>query len=413
MRLKHTLAVFAMTALPLSGGGANFRTDINPALLYHQAFLLAPDLSQDDRTFLFVTQWRSQAPDPRCVNLITKYDNMFKLIRQAAHAQVPCDWGLDITDGPEALLPGLARAKNAAQVVWLRARQHLIDGKQEAARDELLAVIVMARNTSRDGVLISALVQIAIENIVTSFIAENFYRFTPQTLQELAAGLEATPARGPVRQCMAVEKYSFCDWLIRKIQEFDATSGGNHPVLHAKLREMWGKSLFDPEDKDRAFLDQFLQATDGTANGLITYVRQLEPLYAEATEILGLPWAEFQVRQPEFAKKVEGHPNLLAAKFFPALEKAREREFAILAKLAMLQAAIRHKLGGEAAFKALPDPFGDGPFGFERFVLDGIDRGFKLTSKLNCRDHIAGLILIETPGPAVRVDSKYIGQMIP
>jgi hypothetical protein len=104
---------------------------------------------------------------------------------------------------------------------------------------------------------------------------------------------------------------------------------------------------------------------------------------------------------------------VLVREFFPALGNARKREFAIEAKLAMLQAAIVYKLRGDAALNAIADPFGDGPFTFRRFVLDGVDRGFELESKLNCRGHVEKLILIEKPGPAVRVDSKYAGQKIP
>jgi hypothetical protein len=129
--------------------------------------------------------------------------------------------------------------------------------------------------------------------------------------------------------------------------------------------------------------------------------------------VLGLPWAQYQARSAELEEKVRTHPNLLAQRFFPALGKARTREFAAEAKLALLQAAITYKLEGHAALNAIADPFGQGPFAFRRFVLGGVDRGFELESKLNCRGHVEKLILIEKPGPAVRVDNKNAGQRIP
>src|SRR5438093_2491085 len=156
----------------LSSAAERFRTDINPALLYHQGLLLVPQLSEADRKYLFETEWRNTAQDERCNDLIAAYRNVFKMLRRAAASQVSCDWGIDMSDGPETLLPALSRFKSLAQIACLRARKHLIDGKQDAARDELLATVVMGRNVSRDGTVISALVQIAVENIVTSFIAE-------------------------------------------------------------------------------------------------------------------------------------------------------------------------------------------------------------------------------------------------
>ncbi|HMJ67126.1 MAG TPA: hypothetical protein VK615_17410 [Candidatus Binatia bacterium] len=413
------LSFVLILATTIVGNAAErFRTDINPALLYHQGLLMVPQLSDADRKFLFETEWRNVPPDNRYDSLVSTYRNVFKMLRRAAVSEVPCDWGIDMSDGPETLLPALARFKSVAQVACLRARKHLIAGKQAETRDELLATFVMGRNVSRDGTVISVLVQVAIENIVMSFIAENFYQFAPETLEQLAAGFNSAPARRQIHECMAVERYAFCDWLVAKINDFDAESGGNQQQLHTKLRELLGKVLGAPEteaEKNRMTKvpDEFIGATDGSAAGLIGYVKQLEPLYDEATHVLTLSWPEYQVPTAEFEKKLATHPNVLAREFLPALGKARAREFPLVSKYAMLQAAMAYKVGGEGAFKAVSDPFGDGPFTFRRFVLEGVDRGFQLQSKLNCRGFDETLILIETPGPAVRVDFKNAGEKIP
>jgi hypothetical protein len=413
--MKSLLLTFLVGIGITANAADRFRTDINPALIYHQGLLMVPQLSDEDRKHLFETEWRTRPLDERATNLISTYRNVFKMLRRAAASEVPCDWGIDMSDGPETLLPSLARFKSVAQTACLRARVNLAAGDQETTREELLATIVMARNVATDQVLISCLVQIAIENIVTSFIAENFYQFTPETLAIFSERLNAGPERGSVQQSMAVEKSSFVDWLVRKITDLDAQSGGNSQVLQAKVRELWANLSSESAETNKAnkVADGFVEATDGLAAGMIRYVRELEPIYEELTEILGLPWADYQQRHAEFEKKIPSHPNVLAREFFPALGNARKREFAMEAKFAMLQAAISYKLKGEAAFKAIADPFGDGPFALRRFVLDGVDRGFELESKLNCREHPEKLILIEKPGPAVRVDSKYAGQKIP
>ena len=177
-------------------GGEQFRTDINPALRYHQAFLVAPDLSQADRDFLFTNDWRGQRLPERVGELLARYDNQFKLVRQAAQAVVPCDWGIDMSPGPATLLPHLARCKAIAQTARLRAMWFLQTRQPTEARDDLLAAFALGRNAARDGVLISALVQIAVENIVCSTVAENFYLFPPEILKQLADGFEAAPPRG-------------------------------------------------------------------------------------------------------------------------------------------------------------------------------------------------------------------------
>src|SRR5262245_23523103 len=83
-------------------GGEVFRTDINPALLYYQGFSLKPDLTQADHDYLFTNEWRNQTFDERAGKLIASYKNSFKLFYRAGKSEVPCDWGLDLSDGPEA-----------------------------------------------------------------------------------------------------------------------------------------------------------------------------------------------------------------------------------------------------------------------------------------------------------------------
>src|SRR5437870_11517948 len=79
------------------------RTDINPALLYYQAFLLAPDFSPADRDYVFANDWRGQKFTERLGELLGQFDNEFKLVRQAAHSTVSCDWGIDMSPGPATL----------------------------------------------------------------------------------------------------------------------------------------------------------------------------------------------------------------------------------------------------------------------------------------------------------------------
>src|SRR5882724_6890372 len=99
--------------LLLSGGvasslqGEQFRTDINPALRYYQAFILAPDLAPADHDYLLTNEWRGQKLPGRIGDLLSRYDNQFTLVRQAASATVSCDWGIDMSPGPATLLPGL------------------------------------------------------------------------------------------------------------------------------------------------------------------------------------------------------------------------------------------------------------------------------------------------------------------
>src|SRR5437868_1359283 len=163
--------IWAGTLCGLTLGSASaepFRTDINPALRYYQAFILAPDLAPADREYLLERDWRGQKLPEKFGELLGRYDLQFGLVREAVHATVKCDWGIDMTPGPATLLPHLARNKAIMQTARLRAMWELQQGKQAEARDDLLAAFELSRNVSRDGTLISMLVQIAGEHIFCS-----------------------------------------------------------------------------------------------------------------------------------------------------------------------------------------------------------------------------------------------------
>ncbi len=118
------MKLLTLTFLGICAVGAyagEFRTDINPALRYYQAYLSAPKLPPADEEYLFNSGWRSRPLEKRVGELLARYDNEFEFVRQAAQATVPCDWGVDLTQGPYASLPGLAPAKGVAQTTRLRA----------------------------------------------------------------------------------------------------------------------------------------------------------------------------------------------------------------------------------------------------------------------------------------------------
>ena len=415
------LASGALASQALLGGEA-FRTDINPALLYYQGFSLRPELSQADHDYLFTNEWRGKVLDERFLALIPTYKNSFKLFRRAAKAQVPCDWGMDLTDGPEAMLPGLAKAKSAAQTARLRTMWHLQNGKPEEARDDLLAAFVMARQVSRDRVLISALVQFAMENIVASIIAENFYQLPPEILGQLADGLESAPARGLVADCIENENLSFKEYFVRKIQEFRAEDESR---ALARFRELLTRS-FDSEEPPAARparsasqqsegaikADKIIAAGGGTLDGVTRLFEEMPALYERAEKILRLPVAQYARPMADFESMIKANPNPLGQEFFGMLDNCRKKEFGTQSTVAMVRAGIAYKLRGEEGFRSVLDPCTGVPFEFERFAFEGVDRGFKLKSKYRGRDFDEVLIFVEKPGPLFRTTGKTAGEKV-
>jgi hypothetical protein len=406
-------SLLVIGAVVVGARGESFRTDINPALLYGRAFLLAPDLSQADSDYLLNTNnWQGQHLPERAGKLLAQYDNEFKLIRQAAHSTVPCDWGIDMSAGPATLLPGLARVKAVSVATRLRVQWHLQNGREADACEELLAAFALARNASRDGTLISILVQIASEAINCSTIAANFGRFSPETLKRLAEGMDGPPARRTVAECLTTEKALFLDWTRNKILELRQQYAGDDAKVMEGVRRLFG-GFENPQEEQTNIWQRVIEAAGGTSEGMLKLLREREQIFEQTAPMFSVPYDEYQKQAKVFIDDIEKSANPFLKESAPPFIKSRQREFRIQATLAMVHAAIEYKLHGESGLNSVMDPCGEGPFAFRRFVFEGVDRGFELRSEYNVDKNIAVMIFVEKEGPPFQVDWNNAGRALP
>jgi hypothetical protein len=414
------LSLLVLTGTLLGVRGEQFRTDINPALLYYRAFLVATEpMSDADRDYLASKKGKEQKLPERFGKIVAGYDNQFHLVRRAAHATVPCDWGLDFSDGPNLLLPHLARAKAVARAAQLRAVWNLQHGRQEDARDDLLAAFVLGRNAGSDPILISALVQFAVEALDYDTVAQYFGEFPPETLKQLVDGFDAAPARRTVAACMPSEK-SLGNWMLNTLLELQKAHPGDDAKVMAGFRDSGLVAAIESIGYTN-FLPQLVAASGGSSERALTLLRETEPLWPRIAEIMTLPPPEYEAQAKQFLADSYKSQN----PFFIELNilftgfglsgqnfQCRPREFRAQAQLAMVHAAVEYKLHGEAGLKRVMDPFGNGPFGFRRFVFKGVDRGFELKSAYAGADAPFGMIFVEKQGPAFQITGPDAGKAI-
>jgi hypothetical protein len=398
-------------ALP-GARGEEFRTDINPALLYYQAFAAAPNLDPADNNYLRPStgDWRGQKLTPRFAELLAKYDTQLRLVREAAHATVPCDWGVDWSAGPNTMMLYLARAKAVVQTARLHAMWALQQGQPADACQDLLAALVLGRNLTRDGTFMSVLVQIAIEAIICDAIAENFGRFPPEVLQQLAAGLDAPPVRGTVVAGILSETGTYSGWLSRKVVELQRQYPGNDAKVMEEIRRLLFSGPRAPGEGDP--WKEFKRAAGGTSEGVFKLLQERSTMYHRTAELVALPYPEYKSQREAFMAEVEKSHNPFATNAVPAFVRGRAKEFRIQVIMAMVRAAVEYKLHGEQGLRSVTDPCGQGPFGFRRFVFEGVDRGLELRSADDIGDYPQVLVFVEKEGPPFRVDGRNVGQAL-
>jgi len=257
-------------------------------------------------------------------------------------------------------------------------------------------------------------VQLAGENIVCSTVAENFYQFSPETLQQLLEGFGAAPRRGLAVDSVPVEKEFFLGWLWREVVQAQNANPGNDAAAMAKIRDlvnsMEGAPEGQPDAPPQRTWEKLSKAAGGTTEGIVRIMADTQGFYDRLAGILALPYSDYEAQLKPFNAEVRASNNPLVDLGFPAVEKCRQKEFSALVELAMLQAAIEYKLHGEAGWKSVSDPCGQGPFELERFTFQGVDRGFQLKSVYNGLGFPQMMIFVEKDGPPFHVAGAKAGE---
>ncbi len=305
------------------------RKDINPALLYFQAFSLFPELDETESKLLGHDTTEKVNDEDRA--LAQRFDDVFKLLLRARSMKAPCDWGTDIADGPHAFTPNFVKIRTAAYAAALRARVALADGLPGRARDELLAASTLGRNAAVGASLVGTMIQVAVDGKVLDFIGAHFAELKPQTRTELSAGLKGPPLRQSVADAMTSEQAGFCDWLIDKLEAFRAGERDD-----AKVLDQFRALIIQTFSNESDLADRIIEAAGGTSVGVLRYVRAVEPHYTRSFAIAKASASDIKRETVQFETAINATTNLLARIVIPNIGKARLKELEFEARLAKL-----------------------------------------------------------------------------
>jgi hypothetical protein len=377
-----SLVVAAGAAAPVSAaetvdasgglGGVTLRQDINPALLYWQAFDQRVELPAEVRKEMFAEPPTMALAEAEAY--FARYDLMFERLRRAARMRVPCDWGSDPSDGPEAYIPSLVTLRRTAQLVPVRVHYALEAGREQLAVDDAMAGLVLGRHTSQSLTLATTMIGVAIESLMLKTVADHFLQLGPAALNSLRAQLDSAPARATVKQAMAKEKTLVLEWMITRLGNLRAKPGNDDAKALAEFLETMERIgyLADAADHGQAgrSVDQMTASLHAT-----------RPVYDWAQQVVSAPPDRLGSEHEGFQQKVELLKNPLVERLVPNILKARQSELRLIAHLAMVRAAIALRVGGDEAFQKIQDPFGNGPFMLRRLDPDD-NAAFELDSRL-------------------------------
>lgn len=337
----------------------------NAAGIYWQAFSAMPTLKDDQRKVLeTATGSMTAALNDELKPIVAQYRVSLHEMHRAAAVNV-CDWQLDIDAGPELLLPHLQKARELSRVALLRARQRFAMGDHEAALRDVLAVMRMGRDCGVSPILISYLVNVAIEKMATDVLAFHLPQLTNEQLDHVARSLSQLPATCSVAMAIEWEERLFGDWLDRKVESEAAKL--NDPQAGGKLLKTIGQATgleadFNPKADDADGLRKAELLSAFTVDDVRTSMKRMRADYATLAKIAALSFDERQERMKSFEAELassrlpktrEDASRYFSVSLLPVAKQVLGREEQATVRWQLLEQAIRVQRHGVEALQPI------------------------------------------------------------
>ena len=294
-------------------------------------------------------------------SLLKRYDRPLRLLHQARLSRTPCDWGADLADGPEMLVPDTRGLRELTKVSLLKAAVQLQAGSFDESVDTLLSCVTLARQFAKDGTLVSVMLQQAVEGQFVDYLGAELGRYPAAAIGRLQQGLTRLPTRVPVLLGVESER-NFQRWMLgqvdRLVEHWPGDSGKAYSGSRDIVIELFGGD--SPHDKEAVTaLDT---ASGGSVEGLRSLLHDLGSFYDEAQTLAVAGPDSVNQAAAALEQHVETSTNPIARMVIANFGRARIRELSNLSRWAMMRASVAEVSGDDSALLANGDPLSKEPF---------------------------------------------------
>ena len=362
--LMPTCLLFALLATPARALPPD---PDNAALLYYQGFLSMPQHSEEARDLLSNVARGKIPPDDRIREEIAKSNGAIHFAEAAV--KVPaCNWGIQFSEGFDALMPQFAQIRLMTFVLIADARIRAADGDYRGALERCLMTETFAYHVG-DDTMISYLVSVSVRNLAYTCI---------QDVMSLAAGdaellqwLKNELAKSKINTLSPARPMKFEIEIVtdlmqmKNIEKLAQAMGGSD---ENKVAEIVSKADAKTLQKARQLYTERMKAMLKVFNTSMPY----EQAYSQLTKLAG----DFDSSDPA---------AVAAGAFIPALNKIFSQKTFVETQANAINAGIEILLD-HARTGRLADAL---PAGLPKDVFSGKDFEYEKTKDgfiLRCRD---------------------------
>lgn len=352
---------------PLSAQESNPR-DWNAAVNYWQAFGLMPEWTEEEKKLRESLPADFSESLPAGVKELTERSGAALAALELATRVENCDWQLDIAQGPMLVLPHVQKARELARQSDLRARYRFSQGQAAGGVDDILASLRMSRAIGKDQILISMLVQVAIERGAMNVAAAYLPQLNETERKQLLDVWQQSNATSTFADSLRMEKKVFGGWLKAEFEKATAGKRGDEPAGDF-LKSLWvlAVTLSNPETNETIEALSFVNVEMAK--------KAIEEYLADCDEMIRIGGLDFAQRRIELAKfdqelqkakvaiketieEKKGLGRQLSLLLLPAISAVSETEEAWVARRKLFEVALQGIGGGEAGIAAAAKEMG-------------------------------------------------------
>ena len=356
-----------LVGAPLAAQESNLR-DWNAAVNYWQAFGLMPEWTEEEKKLSESLPADFSESLPAGVKELTERSGAALAALGLATRVEKCDWQLDIAQGPMLVLPHVQKARELARQSDLRARYRFSQGHASGGVDDILASLRLSRAIGKDQILISMLVQIAIERGSMNVAAAYLPQLSETERKQLLDVWQQSNATSTFVNSLRMEKKVFGGWLKA---EFEKATAGKRPDESAGdyLQSLWALAGTERNAETNQALDSVSWVSVEMAR------KSIEDYLADCDEMIRIGGLDFAQRRIELAKfdqelqkakvaiketveEKKGLGRQLSLLLLPAISAVSETEEAWVARGRLFEVALKGIGGGEAGIAAAAKEMG-------------------------------------------------------
>jgi hypothetical protein len=343
----------------------------NAALQYWPGFEFMPKTDADEK---IINNWQDTPLDETTALILEHGQRSLNYLHLGVG--IPdCDWGLDLSQGPNLLLPYLSKSRALAQLACFRLRFDFQNKHSMAAVDDACDVLAFARHIAQNPILISILVQGGIERMTIETLAAHLNELDGESIKYLAHRLDQLPRSSTLDETVKVESELDIQWTIQKMEEAGDAPDWSHLFSFLQLQN---------PAKD---VPALVKEAGGTPDAVTKKLQDLVVYHEEVAKLLSLslPQQEFREKYTELQSRYNDNP--FAKLLLPDYAKVYDIETGAKTRRLMLRAAIAVLQNGPESIKSWEDP------NHQSLTYAKKGDGFQLSSKVTSQGQGVTLLI--------------------